>query len=50
MIASAQTMSAADTAFVYGSHGHGLEYDNVHGPSASHPGSCLIPAALAIGE
>lgn len=48
--ASAQTMSAADAAFVNGSYGHGFEYDDAHGPSASHPGSCVIPAALAIGE
>src|SRR6185436_11167237 len=48
--ASEQTMSAADAAFVNGSYGHGFEYDDAHGPSASHPGSCVIPAALAIGE
>lgn len=44
------TMSAADAAFVNGAYGHGFEYDDAHGPSASHPGSCVIPAALAIGE
>lgn len=48
--ASSLTMSAADAAFVNGSYGHGFEYDDAHGPSASHPGSCVIPAALAIGE
>ena len=48
--ASAQTMSAPDAAFVNGSYGHGFEYDDAHGPSESHPGSCVIPAALAIGE
>ena len=32
------------------SYGHGFEYDDAHGPSYSHPGSCVIPAALAIGE
>lgn len=48
--ASSQTMSAADAAFVNGSYGHGFEYDDAHGPSYSHPGSCVIPAALAIGE
>lgn len=50
VVASTQTMSAADAAFVNGSYGHGFEYDDAHGPSASHPGSCVIPAALAIGE
>lgn len=48
--ASALTMSALDAAFVNGSYGHGFEYDDAHGPSYSHPGSCVIPAALAIGE
>lgn len=48
--ASALTMSAADAAFVNGAYGHGFEYDDAHGPSASHPGSCVIPAAFAIGE
>ncbi|MFD1559467.1 MmgE/PrpD family protein [Paraburkholderia silviterrae] len=48
--ACALTMSAGDAAFVNGSYGHGFEYDDAHGPSYSHPGSCVIPAALAIGE
>jgi len=48
--ASAQTMGAPDAAYVNGSYGHGFEYDDAHGPSESHPGSCVIPAALAIGE
>ncbi|MDR5752395.1 MULTISPECIES: MmgE/PrpD family protein [unclassified Caballeronia] len=47
---STLTMSAADAAFLNGSYGHGFEYDDAHGPSYSHPGSCVIPAALAIGE
>jgi 2-methylcitrate dehydratase PrpD len=48
--ASGLTMSAPDAAFVNGSYGHGFEYDDAHGPSYSHPGSCVVPAALAIGE
>lgn len=48
--ASGLTMSAQDAAFVNGSYGHGFEYDDAHGPSYSHPGSCVIPAALALGE
>lgn len=48
--ASTLTMSAPDAAFVNGSYGHGFEYDDAHGRSYSHPGSCVIPAALAIGE
>jgi 2-methylcitrate dehydratase PrpD len=50
VVASQLNMSAQDAAFVNGSYGHGFEYDDAHGPSASHPGSCVIPAALAIGE
>ncbi|MFT4101926.1 MAG: MmgE/PrpD family protein [Burkholderiaceae bacterium] len=48
--ASGAALSAPDAAFVNGAYGHGFEYDDAHGPSASHPGSCVIPAALAIGE
>ncbi|MGQ7937630.1 MmgE/PrpD family protein [Paraburkholderia sp. D1E] len=48
--ASQLAMSAPDAAFVNASYGHGFEYDDAHGVSASHPGSCVIPAALAIGE
>lgn len=48
--ASELTMAAGDAAFVNGAYGHGFEYDDAHGPSASHPGSCVIPAAFAIGE
>lgn len=50
VMASQITMGAADAAFVNGTYGHGFEYDDAHGPSASHPGSCVIPAALSIGE
>ena len=48
--ASDLQFSAADAAFVNASYGHGFEYDDAHGPSASHPGSCVIPVAFAIGE
>jgi 2-methylcitrate dehydratase PrpD len=48
--ASELTVSAADAAFVNATYGHGFEYDDAHGASASHPGSCVIPAAFAIGE
>ena len=36
-------MSAADAAFVNGSYGPRLRYDDAHGLSYSHPGSCVIP-------
>jgi len=48
--ASASSMSAQDAAFVNATYGHGFEYDDAHGASASHPGSCVIPAAFALGE
>lgn len=50
ILASQHAIGAGDAAFVNGSYGHGFEYDDAHGPSHSHPGSCVIPAALAIGE
>ena len=43
-------MSATDAAFVNASYGHGFEYDDAHARSYSHPGSCVIPSALAIGQ
>lgn len=46
---SGDRMSAGDAAFVNGSYGHGFEYDDAHRSSSSHPGSCVVPAALAIG-
>lgn len=48
-MAGSQTFSAKDAAFVNATYGHSFEYDDHH-PSASHPGSAVIPAALAIGE
>ena len=48
--ASDLKMSAMDAAFVNASYGHGFEYDDAHRESASHPGCCVVPAALAIGE
>ncbi|WP_216893533.1 MmgE/PrpD family protein [Nocardia alni] len=48
--ASGDTMSAADAAFVNATFGHGFEYDDAHRASSSHPGSCVVSAALAVGE
>ncbi|MES2999572.1 MAG: MmgE/PrpD family protein [Pseudomonadota bacterium] len=50
VIASHLKMSAIDAAFVNAVYGHGFEYDDAHRESASHPGSCVVPAAIAIGE
>ncbi|MBC2640867.1 MULTISPECIES: MmgE/PrpD family protein [unclassified Rhodococcus (in: high G+C Gram-positive bacteria)] len=48
--AAGDEMSAADAAFVNASFGHGFEYDDAHRASSSHPGSCVVSAALAVGE
>ncbi|WP_062996802.1 MmgE/PrpD family protein [Nocardia mikamii] len=48
--ASGDAMSAADAAFVNATYGHGFEYDDAHRASSSHPGSCVVSAALAVGE
>ncbi len=48
--ASAETLCAADAAFVNATYGHAFEYDDAHRQSASHPGSCVVATALAIGE
>jgi len=48
--ASELKMSAVDAAFVNAVYGHGFEYDDAHRASASHPGCCVVPTALALGE
>lgn len=48
--AAGDAMSAADAAFVNATFGHGFEYDDAHRASSSHPGSCVVSAALAVGE
>ncbi|MEU2441192.1 MmgE/PrpD family protein [Streptomyces rubradiris] len=47
---SGDAMSAADAAFVNATFGHGFEYDDAHRASSSHPGSCVVSTALAVGE
>ena len=39
-----------DAALVNGVLAHSDETDDSHGPSQSHPGASIVPAALAIGE
>ncbi|ONF73668.1 MmgE/PrpD family protein [Amycolatopsis keratiniphila] len=48
--ATSDAMSAADAAFVNATFGHGFEYDDAHRASSSHPGSCVVSAAFAVGE
>ena len=39
-----------DAALVNGLLAHSDETDDSHGPSQSHPGASIVPAALALGE
>jgi len=41
-------VAAADAAYLNATYGHGFEYDDYAGNA--HPGCCVVPAALAIGE
>lgn len=50
IVRSDRKVSAADAAFVNAIYGHGFEYDDAHPESASHPGCCVVPTALALGE
>lgn len=42
--------SAANAALANGMCGHADETDDTHPPSLTHPGTSVVPAALAIGE
>ena len=42
--------SAANAAFANGMSGHADETDDTHPPTLTHPGTSVLPAALAIGE
>ena len=50
VITTDRTMSAIDAAFINASYAHGFEYDEGHRPSNSHPGSCAVATAIAVGE
>lgn len=41
-------VDAADAAYINATYGHGFEYDDV--ASNGHPGCCVVPTAIAIGE
>lgn len=47
-IAESGTMDAADAAYLNAVYGHGFEYDDIAGNA--HPGCCVVPTALAVGE
>ncbi|WP_226553890.1 MmgE/PrpD family protein [Celeribacter naphthalenivorans] len=42
------TIAPADAAYINATYGHGFEYDDV--ASNGHPGCCVVPTALAVGE
>ena len=50
VVVAGDAMSPADAAFVNATIGHSYEYDDAHRASSSHPGSCVVSTALAIGE
>jgi 2-methylcitrate dehydratase PrpD len=43
-------LDPGDAALVNGALAHADETDDSHGPSQSHPGAAIVPAALALGE
>ncbi len=50
VVASDIVTGAMDAALVNGVLAHADETDDSHGPSQSHPGASVVPAALAMGE
>jgi 2-methylcitrate dehydratase PrpD len=50
VIASSILTGPMDAALVNGVLAHSDETDDSHGPSQSHPGASIVPAALALGE
>lgn len=48
LVGEATQVAAADAAYLNATYGHGFEYDDFAGNA--HPGCCVVPAALAIGE
>ncbi|MBI2859843.1 MAG: MmgE/PrpD family protein [Chloroflexi bacterium] len=43
-------MTMENAAFANATFGHGFELDDTYPPGSTHPGSVVIPAALAVGE
>lgn len=50
VIGSRIVTSLANAAMANGTFGHADETDDTHPPSLTHPGTSVVPAALAIGE
>lgn len=45
-----ETLSAEGAAFVNACFGHGQDFDDTHLEVQTHPGSTIIPVAIAVGE
>jgi 2-methylcitrate dehydratase PrpD len=50
VVGSSVLTGPIDAALVNGVLAHSDETDDSHGPSQSHPGASIMPAALAVGE
>jgi 2-methylcitrate dehydratase PrpD len=50
VVASRIACGPIEAAFANGVLGHSDETDDSHGPSRSHPGVSIVPAAFAVGE
>jgi 2-methylcitrate dehydratase PrpD len=50
VIGTRMVTSAANAALANGMFGHADETDDTHPPTLTHPGTSVVPAALAIGE
>jgi 2-methylcitrate dehydratase PrpD len=50
VIGSTVLTGSIDAALVNGVLAHSDETDDSHGPSQSHPGASIVPAALSLGE
>ncbi len=48
IVGEAATVAAADAAYINATYGHGFEYDDY--ADNAHPGCCVVPVALAVGE
>lgn len=48
IVGEQEPVAAADAAYINATYGHGFEYDDYAGNA--HPGCCVVPVALAIGE
>ncbi|MBI4189971.1 MAG: MmgE/PrpD family protein [Betaproteobacteria bacterium] len=50
LVGTSVVTSVLNAALANGMFGHADETDDIHTPTYSHPGSGVVPAALAIGE